>query len=418
VYRTKNRSKESFFKDRRLHGTKNIICKTVFVFICFPVFLILTEGCAGARPASRSGARKAEEQKLLIRVAVGEAAGVLNLVSERLELVKSSGNEALPASVELVAGEEGVTIGGVTYATPLHIRGGTAIAVNGKEYYGDLLIEDGLLINILPLDEYLKGVLSGEVSESWPIEALKAQAVASRTFAIKRMSGLKDGPYHVKDTLMHQKYEYSTHNENINRAVEATSGEILLFRGEPIEAFFHSCSGGITENAGSVFQQDLPYLKSVPDPYCRNNDQFDWRFEASAESIVKALGSSLDEVDPSNSDSPGRLLRDIRIYRRTGSGRAGEFVLYLDGGKKVTVKGNRFRLALDSTKLKSLLIRKIEKRRGDDGLVFVFSGTGYGHGVGMSQWGAKMMADHGFRYQDILSFYYRGTKIGVFEGTR
>ena len=399
-----------------MHETKKIL------ILCLPVLLLLLAGCAGPRSVSRSGARRAEEQKLLIRVAVGEAAGVLNLASDRLELVRSSGNEVLPASVELVAGEEGVTIGGSPYSTPLHIRSGTTITVNGKEYYGDLLIEDGLLINILPLDEYLKGVLSQEVSESWPLEALKAQAVVSRTFAIKRMSGQmsgqKDGLYHVKDTLMHQKFEYSAHNENISRAVETTSGEILLFRGEPIEAFFHSCSGGVTERAGSVFQQDLPYLKSVPDPYCRNNDQFDWRFEASAESIVKALQSSLGEEDPPNSDAPDRLLRDIRIYRRTGSGRAGEFELYLDGGKKVTVKGNRFRLALDSTKLKSLLIRRIEKRRGDDGLVFVFSGTGYGHGVGMSQWGAKIMADHGFRYDDILAFYYRGTKLGVFEGIR
>jgi len=388
--------------------------------LCLLAILLLLAGCAGPRSVSRSGARKAEEQKLLIRVAVGEAAGVLNFSSDRLELVHGSGNEVLPASVELVAGEEGVTIGGSPYSTPLHIKSSTTIVVNGKEYYGDLLIEEGLLINVLPLDEYLKGVLSQEVSESWPLEALKAQAVVSRTFAIKRMSGQmsgqKDGLYHVKDTLMHQKFEYSAHNENISRAVEATSGEILLFRGEPIEAFFHSCSGGITESAGGVFQQDLPYLKSVPDPYCRNNDQFDWKYEASAESIVKALESSLDEEDLSDSDRPDRLLRDIRIPRRTGSGRVSEFVLSFDGGKKVIVKGNRFRLALDSTKLKSLLIRRIEKRRGDDGLVFVFSGTGYGHGVGMSQWGAKTMADHGFRYDDILAFYYRGTKLGVFEG--
>ena len=93
-------------------------------------------------------------------------------------------------------------------------------------------------------------------------------------------------------------------------------------------------------------------------------------------------------------------------------------MLYFDNGKRVIVKGNRFRLLLDSTKFKSLLIRRIEKKRGDNGLLFIFSGTGYGHGVGMSQWGAKIMADHGFRYDDILAYYYRGTRIGTLDATR
>lgn len=385
---------------------RKIATATLYLFTS----LTFIAGCAGPRVVSRRV--RVEEERLLIRVAVGRSTGSLDLSSDRLELVHEGAAEQLSSPLSLILGDGIVTAGGRSYRTPVRVRSSGTITVNGKEYYGDLLIEDNELINVLPLDEYLKGVLSQEVSESWPMEALKAQAVVSRTYAVRRIEGNRDSPYHVKDTQMHQKFEYTARNENINSAVETTRGQILLYRGEPIEALFHSCSGGITESAGNVFQQDLPYLRSAPDPYCRNIDMFTWTYEADGGSIVEALqGIIKDEVT-------SRKLLDIRIHRKTGSGRTAEFVLYFEGGQKATVKGNSFRLALDPRGLKSLLIRRIEKKRGTDGFIFVFSGTGYGHGVGMSQWGAKIMAEHGFRYNKILAFYYRGTRLGTLDSIR
>jgi stage II sporulation protein D len=220
------------------------------------------------------------------------------------------------------------------------------------------------------------------------------------------MTANKDKEYDIENTEMHQVFEYREDNNNINRAVAETRGIIILYNREPVEAFFHACSGGITENSGDVFLRDLPYLRSIPDPYCRDIDRFSWTFEESAEQVRQSLKDILDEKF---SDLP---LQDVKIKKRTGSGRVSEFVLRFERGETAIVKGNKFRLALDPKQLKSLLIKRIQKKNVDGNLVFVFSGKGYGHGVGMSQWGAKVMAENGFRYRDILSYYYRGTRLG------
>jgi stage II sporulation protein D len=383
-------------------------------FVCIVIVLCLAiAGCAGYGVVTRRAAEKKAAETVFIRVAVEKGSHTLLFSSEGLEMSSGTDTIRLASKTTVVVGGREVTVDGRTYDSPLRFRSDRIIAVNGKEYYGDLRIEDGVLINVIPIEEYLKGVLSQEVSESWPIEALKAQAVVSRTYAVRMVADHSQEPYHLKDTQMHQKYEYSVRNENINRAVEATRGEILLYKGDPIEAFFHSSSGGITESAGSVFQHDLPYLRSVPDPYSRDQDTFSWTYEADAVAISDALEPLIDsECKTQGSD---RTLTGIRIYKKTGSGRVREFALYFAGEKPCIVKGNSLRLAVDPRGFKSLLIRHIEKKKEQNRTLFVFSGIGYGHGVGMSQWGAKQMAERGFRYDDILSFYYRGADLGTIE---
>ncbi|MBN2322685.1 MAG: SpoIID/LytB domain-containing protein, partial [Spirochaetes bacterium] len=385
-----------------------------------PVFLLLfsivTAGCAGYGVSTRSAAGKKEPETVFISVAVEKGARTLIFTAEGLEM--SSGKETirLVSETAVTVGGREITVGGRTYVAPLFFKSDRPITVNGKEYYGDLRIIDGMLVNVIPIEEYLKGVLSEEVSESWPIEALKAQAVVSRTYAVRKIAGRSQEPYHLEDTQMHQKYEYSIHNENINRAVENTRGEILLFEGSPIEAFFHSSSGGITESAGSVFQQDLPYLRSVPDPYSRDRDSPSWTFEVDAAAVRDAVWPLIEGQCETRDGN--RTLTGIRVYGKTGSGRVREFALYFEGERPCMVKGNSLRLAVDPRGLKSLLIRRIEKKNDGNRTVFVFTGTGYGHGVGMSQWGAKRMAERGFRYDDILSFYYRGAILGTMEDVR
>jgi stage II sporulation protein D len=289
---------------------------------------------------------------------------------------------------------------------PVTIRSKRPILLENKSYYGHLLIQDGYVINILPIEIYTIGVLNGEVPASWPLEALKAQAVLSRTYAYNRILHHRDEPFDAGTTAMYQKYEYGLGSAAIEEAVMGTKGEVLLYGNEPIEVFFHSCSGGRTESARDVFHEDLPYLRSMPDPFCAHDERFAWSYRVDASSIGRTL-KNLEVVEDS-----GFAVRDIRIAGRTGSGRAKEFLIILEGGGQVTVDGNRLRLALDPTSFKSLLITEILREKTPEGISFVFQGRGYGHGVGMSQWGAKEMAEQGFSYRKILTHYYPGTRIG------
>jgi stage II sporulation protein D len=295
----------------------------------------------------------------------------------------------------------------VQISLPLTIESPNPITIEGKRYYGNLLIEDGYVINILPIDIYTAGVLKGEVPTSWPLEVLKAQAVASRTYAYMSVMGKTDELFHAGDTELYQRYVFGETNRAVEEAVRNTKDEILLYRDEPIEVFFHSCSGGRTEASRDVFQKDLPYLRSVPDPFCARNERFIWTYTATAGMIGGAL------VREGVVEQQKGSVRDIRIRSKTGSGRVREFTVQFDKRESVSVAGNRLRLALDSKSFKSLLITGIERQKRDGELVFTFHGKGYGHGVGMSQWGAKAMADEGFSYREILSHYYPGTRIGM-----
>jgi stage II sporulation protein D len=377
----------------------------LFTVVALAITIFALVGCVSYRPTP-ARYKKEEAPERIISVAVMKNVRSVTLSSASLAIVKEGQRISLVSPSSLTLEDGFVRIGGQSYKMPVHIQGSPIITVDGKEYYGDLLIRRSLIINEIPLEEYLKGVLSQEVSDSWPLEALKAQAVVSRTYAIRRMVDNRDKEYDIEDTEMHQKFEYSDAHENINEAVAETRGIIILYNREPIEAFFHACSGGITESAGAVFSHDLPYLRSIPDPYCRDIDRFYWEYEVREEQIRLFLKDKLDE---SCRDLP---LRDIKIKKKTGSGRASEFVLLFQNGKSCVLRGNMVRLALDPKQLKSLLIQRIQKKKVDGDLVFVFSGKGYGHGVGMSQWGAKVMAEHGFHYREILSYYYHGTRVG------
>jgi stage II sporulation protein D len=295
----------------------------------------------------------------------------------------------------------------VQISLPLNIESPNPITIEGKRYYGNLLIQDGYVINILPMDVYTAGVLNGEVPISWPLEVLKAQAVVSRTYAYRSVMGKTDELFHAGDTELHQRYVFGETNRAVEEAVRDTKDEILLYRDKPIEVFFHSCSGGRTESSRDVFQKDLPYLRSVADPFCAKNERFLWSYTASADMIGEAL------VKMGAVGQRRAAVRGIGIQSKTGSGRVREFTVQFDDRTSVSVPGNRLRLALDAKFFKSLLITGIERQKRDGDLVFTFNGRGYGHGVGMSQWGAKAMADEGFSYRDILSHYYPGTRIGM-----
>ncbi|MBF0558326.1 MAG: SpoIID/LytB domain-containing protein [Nitrospirae bacterium] len=275
------------------------------------------------------------------------------------------------------------------------------VILSGVKYYGDLQVwkgEKGIyVISEIALEDYVKGVVAAEVGGSWEIEALKAQAVASRTYALyqRLIAVTSNMRYHLTSNVMHQAYKPGNISPNIVKAVEETKGQVLMYGGSPIVAFYHSTSVGMTEDPVDVFGKTFPYLKSV-ETNCKLSPYYLWVKRIPAAGIEKAL------------DVPG--LKDIVIDSYTASNRVRVFKLITETGE-VEVSGYDFRKNMGWDELPSTMITDITK----DGDIYIFDGKGYGHGVGMCQWSALEMAKDGKSYKDILSTFYPGAAIEVYE---
>ena len=254
-------------------------------------------------------------------------------------------------------------------------------------------------IEKVPFEEYVTGVLAGEMPVTFDIEALKAQAVAARTYVMKKMAYNKDFNYDVVDTVMNQVYlddEYlqtvwkENYDEKINKiktAVVETKGEYLEYKGEVVEAFFFSTSVGKTENSEDVFTSKLPYLRSVESLWDKDvSPVFNDYFTFSLNDFYAKLG--LPYSDKIN----------IEVLKTTSTGRIKEIEI---NNKKFT-GGQVF----DKLKLRSTYFT-IQQT----GTSVKITTTGYGHGVGMSQYGAEGMALKGYTYDEILKYYYQGVEI-------
>jgi stage II sporulation protein D len=245
------------------------------------------------------------------------------------------------------------------------------------------------LINVIPLESYLVAVLGSEMPRSFPMEALKAQAVAARTYALFKKLEAYGQPFHLGSSVLHQVYGgVAQEDERTREAVEATRGEVLTFELEPAEAYFHASCGGKTESGADALNRELPYLVSVDCP-CGKLVASAWSLTLSQGQLRQALHSA-DEVD-------------LSVASRSRSGR----VQRLRWGAARSIDGVSFRARLGYSKLRSLAF---EVERGKDGAV-VLSGRGFGHGAGLCQWGAKGLADEGRDYREILFHFYRGVEL-------
>ncbi len=259
----------------------------------------------------------------------------------------------------------------------------------------------------LPLDDYLCGVVAAEMPASFPEEALKAQAVAARTYALGGLVGGKHGEAAVcsdpgccqawlSDEALQARWgeDYEARAAGIRAAVEATAGQVLRYGEEPVFAAFHSSSAGATEDCGAVWNP-RPYLVSVSSPETAEDvPNYVSTVSCRAIDLRDTLLSAHPEADFSG--PPEAWLEELR---RDGSGRVSEAVL---GGVSFAGTALRQLFALRSTAF---------ALDYEDG-VFTFTVTGYGHGVGMSQYGAKVMAEQGADYMEILAHYYPGTELG------
>jgi stage II sporulation protein D len=243
-----------------------------------------------------------------------------------------------------------------------------------------------LLVNVLPLEDYVAAVLGGEMPVAFPAEALKAQAVAARTYALQRKIDALGQPVHLGSNVLAQVYGgLNRENPRTRAATEATAGQVLTYELEPIEAYFHSSCEGHTETGLAALGRDLPYLKSV-DCNCRPGPSTRWTLELSSDALERAFGTG----------------GEVKVVARTPTGRVRRLEI---GGRSVDAV--QFRQQLGYDKVRSLSFEVVREGRGEVRL----NGRGFGHGAGLSQWGAKQMADDGRDYREILSHYYPGTEL-------
>ncbi|MDD5066016.1 MAG: SpoIID/LytB domain-containing protein [bacterium] len=276
-------------------------------------------------------------------------------------------------------------------------QGGT-FSIGSHQYKGHLRIlftDKASLVNIINIEDYIIGVLPNEISPAWPLEVIKAQAVAARTFAEYFIRKSQSNPYDLTDNTFSQVYKgIMPEKESFCKAMEETKDEILVFQDEPIQAFFHSTCGGHTEDALKVWGKHLAYLTGVPCSYCRDSIHYSWEARFSeAELLDKLKGYGLERI------------RNIVPEKMSSSGRWVS-VKIMGLRKSIILPGNNFRILLGIEKLKSTKFRITKERDG-----FLIKGKGWGHGAGLCQWGAKTMAEKGYKYYQILRYYYRGTKI-------
>ena len=273
------------------------------------------------------------------------------------------------------------------------------LLMNGMHYTGDIEVWKGdrglYLINELPLEDYVESVVASEVGANWEIEALKTQAVISRTYAVQKMRTNAASQYDLTSSVLHQAYKGNNAQIQITYAVKETEGEILTYEGKPIEAFYHSTSGGMTEEAEEVFGKHYPYLKPVLAP-CDQSPYFVWEKKIPLPEIEKALGL--------------KAITSITVPALTSTGRAKEVSIDTEKGTTV-IKATEFRKSLGWSRLPSTNFRLTMDKEA-----VTFEGKGYGHGVGLCQWSALQMAKEGRNYREILSYFYPGTEIRIYEG--
>ncbi|MDQ5987743.1 MAG: Cell division coordinator CpoB [Syntrophus sp. SKADARSKE-3] len=279
---------------------------------------------------------------------------------------------------------------------------GDLLRLNGAPYRGSLKVQKNPkggvdVLNILPLEDYLYGVVPKEMSPLWFPEALKAQAVAARTYALYVMEKSKGRDYDVLPTTASQVYGgFAVETERSNRAVDETRGTVLLYRNQPVLAYFHANSGGVTEDARQVWAAEIPYLKSIQDHYSLKAPGCTWKRTIDLEDIRKALNKSKVDVG---------YIERIACEGITPSGRITK-IRIVHGDKETVMSGNDFRVKIDPVLIKSTSFTATHQGREVS-----LEGKGYGHGVGMSQWGAYVMAREGHSFRDILQFYYQGVEI-------
>ena len=278
------------------------------------------------------------------------------------------------------------------------------LSLDGRRYRGALELRHkggGLTaVNIVPVDDYLRSVVPEEMPVDWPAEAIKAQSVAARSFALASRGRHAGESYDLCTTTHCQLYTGTAAEKSAsNAAIKATRGEVLTYGGKPIEALFHTDSGGMTENSEDVWGSHVPYLRAAKDTPTKT---MPWTKTISRADLERKLAAKGHDIGKVRSLALSPLAIGHAAKDRTASGRV----------KTMTVKGTKGTATLSGTTWRSLLGLKstlFDAKLTKDAVTF--TGYGSGHGLGISQWGAERMAAKGKSYADILHHYYTGITL-------
>ena len=345
-----------------------------------------------------------------IRVALVEGARVVELRGADILVTEAGGCETCALRpwhadlVRAVTAGVAVEIDG-RRATAFQLTSDRPIRLNGRDYGGRLAVirsGEGLLtvVNEVPLEDYLAGVLRAESNERWPQEALRAQAIVSRTYAAYHRMINAEKPYHIVASTAHQQFAGVVATTSpVWAAVQETRGQVLRWEGELFPAFYHTNSGGYTEDPRTVFTtRNMPGLPPVVCPLATGSPHFQWSLDLRLADLGEALRRNGVGVG---------VVRSIEVTERTATLRATVVTVRGTTGTQ-RLRGNDLRRIVGYDTLKSTLFAVAV-----DGELARFAGRGYGHGVGMCQWGAKGMAEQGSTAREIVAFFYRGARLGT-----
>ena len=300
------------------------------------------------------------------------------------------------------------------------------LSLNGKRYRGILEVlfapEDSslLALNWLWVEDYLKGVIPFEMGKRTEseYEALKAQAVTARTYALSQIKKSESKGFDLESSILDQIYgSMDKEEELVNRAVAETEGEVITFKGKFIQAFYHASCGGRTESVDEVWGHDkIDYLTSVSDQdHCSWYKKYEWRVAWERQELERSLPQYLEEHTKYATDEVGKI-KDVKIKKRSDSGRVKELEIKTDRGR-LRLKKDKIRWVIRKAEDPSAILPstffdlKVTKNKEGDIDSLIFEGRGNGHGVGMCQTGAIGMARKGYTYRQILKHYYPRTEI-------
>jgi len=272
------------------------------------------------------------------------------------------------------------------------------VYIGDRWYRGKALLvptANGLTaVNYVDLEQYLYSVLGSEMNGNWPLEALKAQAVAARTYAIYKRENERNTIYDLGNTQASQVYNgVERESPGTYAAVNATAGQILTYKNQIILSVFHACSGGHTANVEDVWSQALPYLRAVQD-FDQNVSACQWVKTFSSEELKRRISGVGNLMSLTPTLTPYGSIKTIKVVGDKGTRELkGEAVRDVLG-----LRSTRFTITQDP------LLGSLR-----------FDGRGWGHGLGMSQWGAYILAQRGIKYQQILQHYYQHTNLAKIQ---
>lgn len=349
--------------------------------------------------------RRPAKPQVTIRVVIFSGSQVSVVIKDAFELIEPVSNRSIVKgrgynrTVRLEAGR--LSDERILYDERAFFKTGKKnyFFIDGRAYRGDLelLVENGMIlaVNHVPLEDYLKSVVPSEVSIQWRHEALKAQAVAARTYSYYHILTNKHRLYDIP--LGRQEYKgMDAEHPKTSWAVDVTFGEVMTYRGEVFVAYFHAVCGGYTADAQYVWSNSNGLPGNTPCPFCKGSRYDSWSYKVSAAEVGRLLkqnGYKINDVSriyPQDKFDKFPRVRSVAVV----------------GSKKFIIPVNQFRAILGFANIRSSVF-EVEKKGNN----FIFTGRGWGHGVGLCQYGAKALAEKGYKYNDILDLYYPGMHL-------